>query len=188
MKFKDLKEQIQSGNTNFISLINFNYVPLASQQNIVDNIIAICLNKDENGFIKVDFTLKSLFKSLYLLANYTDIEFEDLYDAENNIDSVLAIEFYDFCKEHKIIEFVELKCDLDDFNHILEDKIKQEIEINNSVASILSQVLNKIALKLPAQGELGELMKGIPSILANFNKSTKPSKKTPTPTPRKTKA
>ena len=94
-----------------------------------------------------------------LLANYTDIEFEDLYDAESNIDSAIAVELYDFCKEYNIYEFVQINCDHADFTMTLENEMKQEIGINNSVASILSQVLNKIALKLPAQGELGDVMK-----------------------------
>jgi len=171
MKFNELKKQIQSGEKiNLTELIKFNYVPLASQQNMVDNIIAICLNKDENGFTKIDYTLKNLFESLYIIANYTDIEFEDLYDAENNIDSALAVELYDFCKEYKIYEFVQMNCDYADFTMTLENEMKQEIGINNSVASILSQVLNKIALRLPAQGELGDVMKQLPNIIASFNK------------------
>jgi len=177
MKFNELKEQILSG-INMSDLINFEYAPIASQKNMVDNIVAISLNKDENGFTKIDYTLKTLFESLYIMANYTDIEFEGLYDLENNIDSVLAIEFYDFCKQNKIYDYIIKNCDCNDFISLLENEIRQEIEINNSVAFILSQVLNKIALKLPAQGELGSLVSELPNILANFNKSkTTPRKK-----------
>jgi len=180
MKFTALKEKIQSGEkVNLTEIIKFNYVPLVSQQNMVDNIIAISVNKDENGFAKIDYTLKNLFETLYVLVNYTDIEFNGLYDTENNIDSYLAVEFYDFCKENKIYEFVQLNYDFSDFSQILENEIKQEIEISNGVASILSQVLNKIALKLPAQGELGDVMKQLPNIIASFNKPTPKPKSTP---------
>ncbi|HEY8888948.1 MAG TPA: hypothetical protein VIM70_01640 [Clostridium sp.] len=181
MKFNELKEKIQSGNTNLPTLIKPNYVPISSQQNIIDNIILISLSKDESGFIKIDYTLKTLFTSLYILANFTDIEFEGLTDLENNIDSALAVEFYDFCKEHGVIECVRINCDYSDFTQTLESEIAQEIELSNSVASILSQVLNKIALKLPAQGELGEIMGKLPSIISSFN-APKPKS-----TPRKKK-
>lgn len=178
MKFNELKEQIILG-ANMSEFITFEYVSLASQKNMVDNVMAICVNKDENGFTKIDYTFKNLFESLYILANYTDIEFEGLYDVENNIDSVLAIEFYDFCKQNKVYDYVLKNCDCSDFVLLLENEIHQEIEINNSVAFVLSQVLNKIALKLPAQGELGSLVNELPTILANFNK--------PKSTPRKKK-
>jgi len=169
MKFNDIKEQLQTGKV-LSELIKFPYVSLASRKNMVDNVMAISLNKDENGFMKIDYTLKSLFESLYIMANYTDIEFDGLYDLENNIDSVLAIEYYDFCKQNGVSDYVTKNCDYGDFTMLLENEIAQEIEINNSVASILSQVLNKIALKLPAQGELGGMMQELPNILASFNK------------------
>jgi len=179
MKFNELKEQIELGNTNLPTLIKFNYVPLVSQQNMIDNIILISLNKDESGFMKVDYTLKKLFTTLYILANFADIEFEGLTDVESNIDSVLALEFYDFCKEHKIIEHVQLNSDCSEFVQILEQEMEQEMELSNSVASIFSQVLNNIVSKLPSPEKLGDLMKELPNIVASFNKpkSTTPRKK-----------
>lgn len=171
MKFNELKEQILS-DASLSELIKFKYVSLVSQKNMVDNIMAICLINDDNGFMKINYTLKNLFKSLYILTNYADIEFDELYDINNNINSLLAIEIYDFCKQYKIYDYVLNNCDCNDFNHLLENEITQKIEINNSVASILSQVLNNIVNKLPSQGELSGVMKELPNILASFNKPT----------------
>jgi len=178
MKFIELKEKVQSGE-NISNLITLSYVSLVSKKNMVDNIVKICLNRDENNFLKIDYIIKNLFESLYILVNYTNIEFEGLYDAENNIDSVLAIEFYDFCKQNKIIDYVLKNSECNEFITLLENEISQEIELNNSVASILSKTLNSISLKLPAQGELGSIMKELPNILSSL--------KQPKATPRKKK-
>lgn len=178
MEYNELKKQVFSG-ANLSELINFNkYVSLVSKKNMVDNIMAICIINDSDGFLRIDYTLKNLFKSLYILVNYTDIELDGLYDTENNINSLLAIEFYDFCQQYKVYDYVLKNCECGDFDSFLEEEIAQKIEIENSVAFVLSKVLNNISNKLPSQGELSGVMKELPNILASFNKPTTKKKKT----------
>lgn len=171
MKFNELKAQLQSG-VNLSKLINIEYVPLISQKTMKNNIKGICLIKD-NDFLRIDYTIRHLFELLDILSSYTDIEFEGLYTEDKNINSELAIEIYDYCKEHKIYDYVLENSDCKEFLSILNNEIEQEIEINNSVANVLNQVLNKLVDKIPSQEGLGNMMSEIPNVLSNLN--VKPS-------------
>ena len=91
MKFSELKEQVQLG-VNASELINFEYVPLMSQKIIIDNIKSICLKEDNNGILSIDYVFKNLFTLLYVSVNFTNIEFEELYDEEYNLNSNFAFE------------------------------------------------------------------------------------------------
>jgi len=176
MKFNELKEQIQLG-VNVSELINFEYVPLMSQKIIIDNIKSICLKEDNNGILSIDYVFKNLFTLLYVSVNFTNIEFEELYDEEYNLNSNFAFEIYDLFKEYKIDKFIFNQDDCKDFVEILENDITQEINIKNSVSSVLSQVLNSIAGKLPSENSVNSLIGDLPALLNSFNQQVK--KKTP---------
>lgn len=171
MKFNELKEQLQSG-IKLPKLINCKYVPLVSQKTMMNNIKGICFIKD-NDLLRVDYTMKHLFEVLDILSNYTDIVFEGLYTEDKNINSELAIEIYDYCKEYKIYEYVLENSDCNEFLSTLNNEIEQELQINNSVANVLNQVLNKLVNKIPSQEGLGNMMSEIPNVLSNLN--VKPS-------------
>ena len=168
MKFNELKEQIQAG-VNVYEIVNFNYVSLVSQQIMVENIKLICLKEDEHGFLKIDFMLKDLFKLLNILVNYSDIEFEGLYDQEFNINSTFAIEIYDFFKKNNLDKFIYVESDCKDFITLLENEIKQDISIHNSISFVLSKNLNTIASKLPDQNSMKDLLGNIPTLLSSLN-------------------
>ena len=168
MKFNDIKDQVKSG-VELSELITFKYVSLSAQENMVDNIKKICIHQS-NGFSKIDYTLKSLFEVLSIIVNYTDMEIEHLYDDVENIDSAIAIEVYDFCKEYKIYEYVLKNINSEDFFTILNNEIDQEVEINNSVAFIISNALNTIMSKIPSEADMGLLISQVPSMLESFSK------------------
>jgi len=172
MKFNELKEQIQLG-VEVSELINFEFVSLMSQKIMVDNIKSICLKEDINGLLKVDYIFKRLFKLLYVVVNYTDIEIEDLYDEEYNLNSDLAFEVYDLFILNKLDEFIFSKTICIDFIVLLEEEINQEININNSVSFVLAKVLNNIAEKLPSENSMKSMMSDLPSLLSSFIQSTK---------------
>lgn len=177
MNFNEIKEQVQSG-AKLLDIIEFNYVTLASQKSMVDSIKGICI-KQEYGFSKIDYAIKNLFELLHVVANFTNIELENLYNDNDNIDSTIAIDIYDFCKENKIYDFILKNINADDFFTLLENEIRQEIEVSNSVASVLNQALNGITSKIPSAEGIGEIMKDMPNILAGLNKpkATTPRKK-----------
>jgi hypothetical protein len=62
---------------------------------------------------------------------------------------------------------------------MLDNEINQEVEINNSVASILSKTLKSIVSKLPSQEEMGGIVKDLPSMIAQFSKPVKKKKVIP---------
>ena len=176
MKFNELKEQIKSG-VNLSELINFEYVPIMSQKLMIDNIKSICLKEDNNSLLNIDYVFKNLFTLLYVSVNFTNIEFDELYDEEYNINTELAFEIYDLFKKNKLDKFIFNQDDCKDFVEILENEIEQEINIRNSVSSVLSQVLNSVASKLPSENSVNSLIGDLPALLNSFNQQTK--KKTP---------
>jgi len=178
MKFNEIKEQVQSGVNVSDLIIKFEYVTLASQKSMVDSIKGICI-KQEYGFSKIDYAIKNLFELLHVISNFTDIELENLYNDNDNIDSTIAIDIYDFCKKHKVYDFILKNINSNDFFTLLNNEIEQEIEISNSVASVLNQTINGITAKIPSAEGIGEIMKEMPNIFASLNKPkvTTPRKK-----------
>lgn len=178
MNFKEFKEQIQLG-IKISELIKFKYVPLMSQQIMIENIKSICL-KEDNNLKKIDYMFKDLFTLLYVSVNYTDLEFDNLYDDEYNINFNIALDIYDYFKELKIDKYIYNQSDCQDFIRLLDKEIEQEINIKNSVSFVLAEVLNNIVNKLPSENTINSIMKDIPALL-NPKKQTK--KRT---TPKKT--
>ena len=155
-------DEIREINYKIIKDVNFSvkkYLPLSFKKIIVGNILDICVN-EEDGIKKIDFALKEFAYEYILVSEYSNVNFE--------VDDI--VELYDELKEHAIIDAILNlipESDIKFINSVLDKEIEQIQLVDNSVANIVNQALNKLVDKIPDQKGLIKLIKELPK---QFNK------------------
>jgi len=173
MKFDELAKQIELG-IDPRKLIEFKYVNLVDQRRIINEIKSACLIVDDNSKLtKIDFVLKDLFTLLYITMNYTNIEIKELLFIDENINTRFALEIYDLLRKYNIDEFIYSESNCKHLLEMLEKEIEQEINIYNSVALVIKNILNDIISKLPSEDNIKVLMSEIPTLMNSMTSTTK---------------
>jgi len=136
------------------------YIPFLVKQNMVKNILLTCISVEEDGFKRVDSTMKRMAIEFSICNQISNIDMSDE-------DSLTA---YDSLKESGAIEYI---LDNFDYNEIkfITDCVNEEIEemykVDNSIQGVLSQGLNKLLVKIP---DNKGMTKFINSISKQFDK------------------
>ena len=135
MKVKEIKILVNEENKALKDIINVaSYLSIVEKKVLIDDIVEDCIKYDDNGLAKVDFVNKIIAFDFGLL-RYTDIELE-----EDNIT-----EQYDELQQLGVFNYVqqEIGKELYVLEYLLEDEIKQKLELENSIQSVLNKNLGR---------------------------------------------
>ena len=167
MQIQELKERIPDSNSNDSNIFDITqilggleikpYLPVAEKKLIADSIINSCIEIDENSIMKIDYFNKIIISNMSFIINYTNLIFSD--------DS---IEDYDFLCKYKILDYIINSIDIDELNFInklVEDELKQVLQIGNSLEGIIAKGLNKLIEKIPDEKGLNRLINNIPKAM-----------------------
>jgi hypothetical protein len=140
------------------------YLPFTVKKIMVDNIFDSIVAENENGLKIIDYSLLQFVKDFTLINNYSNLDFTELD----------TIEIYDLLKENGTLKYIIEKIpqeELSFFSEVISNEIQQIKEIDNSIQSILSKVLNKLIDKIPSDKALAKIIKDIPKQIEKIDPS-----------------
>ena len=98
------KENINSKVENPLSFINIkSYIPLLAKREIMNVVCNMCLViSDETGLLSCDRIMRDLFLKLNVVLEYADVQMDELFDENGEINLEVALEAYDLIEEFKL--------------------------------------------------------------------------------------
>lgn len=173
MELKKIVESLQEGK-KLEELVNITYkhIPLILQRQIVKNISSFTLILDEEtGFTKRDLIMQELMTVLSIALECSDLEIEGLTDEDGDIDISVALESYDEIVKYGIYDYIEPKIE-SQIHYLINEEIRQHIEIYNSTANVLSQTIKNISDKIPNQETIMTMMQQLPQQMSDVQNLT----------------
>lgn len=141
-------------------MITKNYLPISTKKAIIDEVVKNSLITDDNGQLKIDFIGKEVSLNMAILSFYTDLSLEEVdYDTLSENGDLNKIK-EDLADEYLFIESM--------VNNIL----KQEIEIHNSLAGVINRNLSNLINRIPSEKEMSKLLKNLPKALEKISPET----------------
>lgn len=189
MNLNEILEQLKQvdNKPNLSELVNveLSYIPFSDKRNITDSIANLSTFVDETTNLLIhDKLAEDLLTLIHKVLYLTDITIENILDEENDINTEVAIEAYDNLLQSGIASYIDSQLVNDDISILVEHKIKQKLETQNSVTFVLTNLITDIASKIPSQEEIQGLMTSLPAQLSQLNNlnilgnSDKPTPKT----------
>lgn len=137
------------------------YLGFIEKQQFVEDIKNICIIRDTDNKIVVDYVLKSMMMEFLFIKNYTNI----------NLDVEEIVGYYDLMKENGIVDFV-----IEQINHseitmlfgIIEDELAQELEISYKFEVIVDKFLNDLQVNF-SPSKIEGWVKNLTKTLKNFS-------------------
>jgi len=164
MKLSELK-------TNREDLQLTSYVPLAQKEAILEDeggLVEICLDTKENGLKFINAYAKEMVLSLTLVQLYTNIELEDQNDEGNQVDEII--------KSGVVGTILKEVADARRFSDIFDYRLKQEIELANTLPAVVANGLSRIVAKIPDDINAKTIDKWIKTLPKVFDKMQKEDK------------
>ena len=155
------------------------YLPINDKLNLVYKIIEMS-NENSGDLFKINYVYKQFFYEIEMVRAYSNIDFSTI-DKLADSDKIeeqekygdKLIEFYDLLKEHGIIDYTLDLINTDEkvfIKQCINEQIKENHVVNNSLGSILSKALDKLIEKIPTD----EGMKSVATELVNNLKKINP--------------
>ncbi len=168
------------------------YLPLVDKMILIEGfeneterysgIVDDAIKQNNEGMYCIDYISKKIATVLGIIQKYAEIEFDDV-----EVDNLL----YDFCITSGIWNKVKSNIPESEYFEIIgliDDVIEQEIEIKNSVASVLNRRLNNLASvlnrglnrfidKIPTDKQIKSLSKSLVKDMKNFDWDSVPKLK-----------
>lgn len=151
-------------------------IPLLNKRDIIDEIVSNCITVEKNGLKKVDYFFKELLTFVEIISHYTDIDNSKLYmknTDENNLEYYVvnieeSVKLYD-----EMVESGEYNKVLEQIDNIIDNinkEIEQEINLSNSVESILTNFFTLVSNKLPSVEDYEKIVQGSANELNSMDK------------------
>lgn len=131
-------------------MITKKYQPIAVKREIVQSIVNNSV-KIEDGIKYIDYVSKFLALHLALLSFYTDVNFD-----ETDMDTLIETGELD-----KIISEIPSSEKIFIIENV-EFELRQEIEIYNSLSSVLNRQLTNLISKIPDEKSMQKIIKNLP--------------------------
>lgn len=155
------------------------YLSINDKLSLVYKIIEMARESSEDLF-KINYVYKEFFYEIEMIRAYSNIDFSTI-DKLANSDKIeeqekygdKLIEFYDLLKEHGIIDYTLNLINTDEkvfIKQCINEQIKENHVVNNSLGAILSKALDKLIEKIPTD----EGMKLVATELVNNLKKINP--------------
>lgn len=132
---------------DFTNLELKSYMPLSYKQLIIDGdeedtgLCAQCVDTKENGMKFVDLFSKEALISIILVREYTNVEFGEELEGYELIDIII---------ESGIIGLILKEVpDAKRFIDMLDSRIKQELELSNTLSAVVANNFKKLVDKIP---------------------------------------
>ncbi len=169
MELKQIIAELKEGKF-FTDLIKVDeYIQFTTKRVLTDDVIGLCLYKDEETDLLVnDILFKDLLTVIMKTLQLTDIEIDNITDENGELNIDVVIEAYDNLMELGIYEYIKSQFKNDDIDAIIEYKIKQRLEIHNSVGNVIKSIVNELVSRIPSQEDIGNLMTSLPSQLEDL--------------------
>lgn len=134
------------------------YLPINEKEELIRKIVSFATD-DVGNTKRINFIIKEFAFEFFMTINYADIELMEDKD-------IVAI--YDELKEYGFINSV-LRCiEYDEYEFIkkvVENELKQVIDEQNSIGTVLDKALTEITSKLPSSRQLNKIIKEIPKLV-----------------------
>lgn len=141
------------------------YLPSIVKISIINKILDFCIIENENGLKRVNYSWLEIFKTVFIISNYTNIDIDNF-----KVEELFGI--YDQFQENGIYNYVIdkiCKKEIEFIDNILKKEIEQVLTIDNGIGSILAKTLNRIVEKLPDEKGIKSLLKDLPKQINKIN-------------------
>ena len=170
MKVSEIKKLLKEGKQiKDLSIEVKPYVSILKKQAMIEKIIEGCIDYNDAQLAFCNFINKQIAFDLSILLNYTNIK------TGKNI-----ISDYDFLQENGIFDYIYEKINIKDLNLIqtlLDNEIKQKLDLENSFEFFLIRISNTLINKLPDNKQVQEFLRTIIDNLGQFSWDKIPSLK-----------
>jgi hypothetical protein len=170
--------------------INVKYMPILVKRQMVRDITNFSVYLDEETkLMRRDNILVKILTTLFLTLQFTDIEIDELFDENGDINIELAVSAYDDLMETAI--YAEICKHIDDVIYdidcLVECELNEKINNYNSSGGVLQRIFEYIMEKVPDADSIKNMIQEIPLeleglknlemfTLPNAKKTTKKSK------------
>jgi hypothetical protein len=173
MNIKEIVKNLKDNQAKIADMVKVEktYIPLILKRSLVNNVCNMSLLlDDETKMLTNDLIMQELFTTLFLSLELSDLEIENLFDVDSNLDIQIALESYDMLMEYGIYNYICQQLSNNDIEALITFEIENRLETYNSVAAVLSRTLQSVVNMLPSEAKLIDIMKDLPSILSGLGK------------------
>lgn len=155
----------------------------ADMRELILNIIEYGIKDDDSGFLSIDYLTKDMMAEILIVDEFTDIPLLEYVfsvdkktkDEDGNdvieFDVSRTFEVYDLILEHNIMSALIQQVDfIRRIFHYVDLEIKQRLEIENSLSSMVSRKIDYLLDKLPSEDGLNGILDKIPQLVNEIDK------------------
>ena len=133
-----------------------------------------CLD-EEDGFMKIDYRMMRIYKVVFGLSTFYDIDMDTLEDESGDICLAGFLATYDKCEAYKLDLLILENEKLYDVVNELEMDMDQEVRLAGSLAKVVYNGLEKLLAKIPELDTktVDGWLKKLPKVLEKLNPENK---------------